>query len=269
MDNIYEAAPAKILHKRKHTDIEWSFHLEYPVKEEPGKFVMVSLPGAGEAPISISGFTSQGIEITVRNVGKVTSQIFKLKQGDFLYVRGPYGNAFPLEKFHNKHLLIISGGSGVAAVKSVIEYFQKNDQNVLKKLDILAGFKSPKHILFNKKLKMWSEPSALSDVRITVDTTEDEEEEWLGGIGFVVQFIKDVKDIGEDTSVIIVGPPLMMTNSVRELFRCNVKGENIWLSFERHMKCGLGKCGHCRIRGKYVCTDGPVFNYEEAKELID
>ncbi len=107
------------------------------------------------------------------------------------------------------------------------------------------------------------------NVLITVDTNEDEEERWLGGIGFVVKFIKDVKDLGRETQVIIVGPPMMMLNSVRELLGCQVKEENIWLCFERHMKCGVGKCGHCRIRDKYVCIDGPVFNYTETKELID
>ncbi len=151
MDNIYLPNPVKVLDIRKHTQTEWSFLLDYKAKEEPGRFVMVSLPYAGEAPISISGFRENGIELTIRNVGLITSPIFKLKPRDTVYVRGPYGNGFSLEQFVDKHLLIIAGGSGIAAVKPLIEYYQKPSQCKLKRLDILAGFKSPKHILFRRE----------------------------------------------------------------------------------------------------------------------
>ena len=270
MDNIYLPHPAKVLEIRKHTQQEWSFLLDYKVKDEPGKFVMVSLPFAGEAPVSISGFEARGIELTIRNVGQVTSRIFKLNPGDVIYVRGPYGNSFPLEKFKDRHLLIIAGGSALAAVKPVIERYLNGCSSLIRRLDVLAGFRSPKHILFREDIERWKKSRISNkciDIEVTVDS--DEDYAWMGSIGFVVNFIKTVKNIGKDTSAIVIGPPLMMKNSVRELSGCNVKVENIWLSFERHMKCGVGKCGHCRIRDKYVCVDGPVFNYTEAKELID
>lgn len=271
MDNIYLPNPAEVLDIRKHTQTEWSFMLDYKVKEEPGKFVMVSLPNAGEAPISISGFRARGIELTIRNAGFVTSGIFKLRQGDTIYVRGPYGNGFPLEEFIGQHLLIIAGGSGIAAVKPVIEYYIGKHDALLRRLDILAGFKSPRHILFREEIKHWKSPHISNGYSIDIEVTVDSDEDyaWMGSIGFVVNFIKNVKGIGEDTRAIVIGPPLMMKNSARELLGCNIKEENIWLSFERHMKCGVGKCGHCRIRDKYVCIDGPVFNYYEAKGLID
>lgn len=270
MGNIYLPHPAEIQDIRRHTVTEWSFLLGYKVKEEPGRFVMVSLPRAGEVPISISGFKEDRIELTIRNAGVVTSPIFKLKVGDFLYVRGPYGHSFPLEKFRDQHLLIIAGGSALAAAKPVIEYYLRNHESRLKRLDILAGFKSPKHILFREEIERWKK-SRISHKRIDIEITVDNDEDyaWMGSIGFVVNFIKDVPGIGKDTSVIVIGPPLMMKNAVREFLGCGVKEENIWLSFERHMKCGVGKCGHCRIRDKYVCLDGPVFNYTETKELID
>lgn len=271
MDNLYLPQPAKVLEIRKHTATEWSFLLDYKLDEAPGKFVMVSLPLAGEAPISISGFEERGIEITIRNVGQVTSRVFKLNPGDTLYLRGPYGNCFPLKEFKDRHLLIIAGGSALAAVKPVIEHYCKEDSTTaLKRLDVLAGFKSPKHILFRQELVRWKK-LLTNDKNIAVEVSVDSDEEyaWLGSIGFVVNFIKNVKDIGEETVAMVVGPPLMMKNSVRELLACRVREENIWLSFERHMKCGVGKCGHCRIRDKYVCIDGPVFSYTEAKELID
>ncbi len=137
-----------------------------------------------------------------------------------------------------------------------------------KKLTILSGFKSSKHVLFKKELKAWTKKSNLLT---TIDTHdhENEDEIWEGGIGFVVDHIKSVEHIDESTNVVMVGPPLMMKNTVKELLRNNIKEENIWLSFERHMKCGMGKCGHCRIRDSYVCINGPVYNYTETKELID
>lgn len=269
MDNIYSSHPVKILNIKKHTSLEYSFLLDYKLKNEPGKFVMVSLPGFGEIPISISGFTPKGIELTIRNVGKVTSAIFNTKPGNYLYIRGPYGNTFPVEKFFGGHLLIIAGGSGIAAAKPLIEYFHQPTECTLKKLDILVGFRSPKHILFRNTLKEWAEWSNKCNVVLTVDANEDESKEWKGHIGFVIQYISHVEDIGSKTECVVIGPPKMMSNTILELLDHGVSPSNIWLSFERHMKCGAGKCGHCRIRDKYVCVDGPVFSYLEAKELVD
>ena len=269
MNNIYNSKPAKVLSIKNHTDSERSILLEYYAKNEPGKFVIVSLPGVGEVPISVSGFTPRGIELTIRNAGKVTSHIFRAKKGDYLHIRGPYGSMFPVDKFFAKHLLIIAGGSGMAAVKPVVEYFQKSDSCSLKELDILAGFRSPRHVLFRDELKIWQKWSKRCNIILTVDTAEDEEEAWKGSIGFVVEHVKEIKRLGEDTYCVIIGPPAMMVNTVNELFLFGVKPENVWMSFERHMKCGVGKCGHCRIRDKYVCVDGPVFNYKEAKDLLD
>jgi anaerobic sulfite reductase subunit B len=266
VNNIYAGKAVKILDITKHTNMERSFTLDAHIHGMPGQFVIVSLSHAGEIPISISGFSSTAIEITVRNIGKVTSKLFQLKVGDELHLRGPYGKSFPLEAFESRHLLIIAGGTGLAAVKPLLEYSLDNDEYKPKKLNLLVGFKSPKHLLFKKELDHWQKKG---QVLVTVDTTEGETEAWAGGIGFVVDFVKHIGGIGSETKVVLVGPPLMITNTVRELVRNNVREENIWTSFERHMKCGVGKCGHCRIRDKYVCLDGPVFNYVEAKSLID
>jgi len=269
MNNIYEGAPVKILKIAKHTESEWSFILDYKTKNEPGKFVMISALGAGEVPISISGFFPESIELTIRNVGQVTSALFKKKVGDDVFFRGPYGNTFPVDDFLGKRLLIIAGGTGVAAVKSVIEYYRREDQCVLKELDILIGFRSAKNILFKHELKTWLGWSKKCRVLLTIDTHEDEEEEWKGNIGYVSEYIHEVDGLDAQTKCIVVGPPMMMVNTIKELSKFNIQEENIWVSFERHMKCGVGKCGHCRINAKYVCVDGPVFNYAQAKTLID
>lgn len=263
-ENIYAGRPAEILEKRKQTDTEWSFLLRAEIQATPGQFVIVSLPAVGEVPISISGFKPHAVEVTIRNIGKVTSHICKLNPGDALYLRGPYGRGFPLEAFKDRHLLIIVGGSAIAAAKPLVEHVLDSHQGSVVRLDVLAGFRSPRHILFHQELNQWKKKC---NVVLTVDN--DEDYAWMGSTGFVVSFIKDVRRLGEETRVVLIGAPPMMTNSVRELLRCGVREENIYLSFERHMKCGVGKCGHCRIRDKYVCVDGPVWSYQEAKELID
>lgn len=269
MKNIYLPQPVKILTITRHTAQEWSFLIDFKVKEALGKFVMLSLPGAGEIPISVSGIKKEGIELTIRNVGRATSKLFKKRAGQTVFIRGPYGNVFPVEKFALRHLLIIAGGSGVAAVKSVVEYFLRDGECKLKKLDLLFGFKSPRHLLFRKELDSWRSWKDRCNVALTVDAREDEDTEWEGKIGFVTEHIKGVEGLGKDSRSIVVGPPLMMANTIKKLKELKVEEENIWLSYERHMKCGVGKCGHCRIRDKYVCLDGTVFNYADAKELVD
>ncbi|MFQ5455791.1 MAG: FAD/NAD(P)-binding protein [Nitrospirota bacterium] len=265
MNNIYSSRPAEVLKIRKHTSSEWSFLLRTEIKAIPGQFVMLSLPKTGEIPVSISGFDVRGIEVTIRNVGRITGQVFKSSRpGGQFYIRGPYGYGFPLAEFEDRHLLIMVGGSAIAAVKPLVEYYIGENNSKLKNLDILAGFKSPRHILFRKELALWRKKC---NVIVTVDN--DEDYAWMGSIGFVVDFVKDIKNIGNDTMAIVIGPPLMMKNSVQELICYDLRETNIYLSFERHMKCGVGKCGHCRIRDKYVCVDGPVFSYKDAKDLID
>lgn len=264
--NIYEGNEVKIVKIDKHTKLERTFTLGAELQGSPGQFVMVSVAHAGEIPISISGFGSDTFEITVRNTGKVTSRLFDKKVGDKVSFRGPYGEGFPLADFQDQHLVVIAGGTAVAAVKPLIEHSLAGNDRAARKLDLLIGFRSPKHVLFKKELKSWEKNGG---VIVTVDTTENDDDSWAGGIGFVVDFVKYVDDLGPDTKVVVIGPPLMMTNTVRELSRHKVCCKNIWTSFERHMKCGVGKCGHCRIRDKYVCVDGPVFNYVEAESLID
>ena len=138
MDNIYAGKTVKISGITKHTNIERSFTLEAHIHGMPGQFVMVSLSHTGEIPVSISGFSSTAIEITVRNVGKVTSKLLQLKVGDELQLRGPYGKSFPLEVFKDRHLLVIAGGTGLAAVKPLLEYCLDDDDYKPKKLNLLV-----------------------------------------------------------------------------------------------------------------------------------
>lgn len=263
MNNPYISFRLPIIDIVKETDIDYTYRLQTNMKSENGQFLEVSLPGFGEAPISISDFGEDFIDLTIRKVGKVTGKVFDLNVGDYLYVRGPYGNGFLLDNYRGKHLIIVAGGTGLAPVKSIINYFYEHIQE-LKSFKLIIGFKSPKDILFKGEIEKWK---GKIDVTLTVDKSE---EDWLGNTGLVTEYIKKLEILDKDnTEAIVVGPPPMMKFSNIELLDKHLSEDNIWVSFERNMSCGIGKCGHCKIDNTYVCLEGPVFNYKEAINLID
>ena len=154
LNNPYVPAKHKIIDVSPQTEIDFTFKVESGMRPVSGQFVQLSIPKVGEAPISISDFGDGYIEMTIRKVGKVTNELYELKTGDHIFIRGPYGRGFPLEKYKGRHLIIAAGGTGLAPVKSIINYFYKN-RNEIEKLDILMGFKSPGDILFKDEIKLW------------------------------------------------------------------------------------------------------------------
>jgi anaerobic sulfite reductase subunit B len=231
------------------------------LKPVPGQFIEVSIPKVGECPVSISDFDSEQIELTIREAGKVTSAINALKKGDYLFARGPYGNGFPLDRFKNKRLVMVLGGIGLVPVKSIINRYYKNDSEI-KGLDLLTGFRNPREIIFKDELNRWQEKFK---VLITVD---EGSEDWQGRTGLVSELVKEINIEKQDVAI-VVGPVPMIKAVVGELIRQGMDKENIWVSYERRMSCGIGKCGHCRVNDQYVCLDGPVFNYQRAETLVD
>lgn len=261
--NEYVPFLSEIKEVIKHTDIEYTFRMTYEGDVKPGQFFEVSIPKYGEAPISVSGIKDGLIDLTIRRVGKVTNEVFEHYEGDKLFLRGPYGNGFDVEEYKDKELVVVAGGTGVSPVRGVIQYFADHD-NQRKDMTIIAGFKSDKDILFKKDFEYWRQKM---NVILTLDAgTETKEHK----IGLVTQYIPDLKLADVEKAVaIVVGPPAMMRFSVKALLERGFKEENIWISQERKMCCGIGKCGHCRIGDKYVCLDGPVFNYTQGKNLVD
>jgi anaerobic sulfite reductase subunit B len=230
---------------------------------EPGQFFQVSLPLVGEAPISVSGVDTGYIEMTIRNVGKLTNKLFALKENDLFYIRGPYGNTFPLKEFSNRHLVISAGGSGVAPVRGLIDAIAK-DTNIVSQLSLIFGFRKPSAIIFREDIDRWKK------IFTTLVTVDESEEGWTGLTGVIPQHLKKVAITEkENCEIIIVGPPAMMRFTAIEWINLGFKETQLWLSFERHMSCGVGKCGHCKIDDVYVCLDGPVFRYDKARRLID
>lgn len=264
-NNPYMPFKADILSVTKQTAIDWTYKLACSIDPKWGQFVQVSLPGVGECPLSVSDYGDDYIELTIRNVGKVTNIIHQLNEQDHLFIRGPYGNHFPVPDFAGQHLVIAAGGTGLAPVKSIINHFHRQP-DLLTQFDLLAGFKSPSDLLFQQELTTWERDF---NVQVTVDEVNPGQH-WDGRVGLVTSLIPQLNiPDPANTQVVVVGPPVMMKFTVLEFLMHNIPQENIWVSFERKMSCGIGKCGHCKIDDTYVCLEGPVFNYTEAKKLLD
>jgi len=252
-----------------------SFIIEYDDPElkekwtfKPGQFVEVSAFGYGEVPISISSSpTSKGnFEVTIRNSGKVTTALHKMKIGDKVGVRGPYGNSWPFEKMKGKNVTIVAGGIGLAAVANVLRYMMANRLDY-KKIQLLYGAVVSDALVFKDQYDKWR--NAGVDVHITVDRRT---EGWTGNVGVVTGLFNahpapalEKVEIPKDATLIVCGPPIMIDFSCQDLVKAGFNPADIYISLEGHMKCGIGKCGHCNIGSKYVCKDGPVFTYAERK----
>jgi len=247
----------------KHTDIEYTFRMSFVGEVKPGQFFEVSMPKYGEVPISVSGIGADYIDLTIRRVGKVTNELFERYVGDKLFLRGPYGNGFDIEDYKGKELVIIAGGTGLSPVKGIVDYFAYH-RTEIKGMSLVAGFKSPKDILFLEDFGIWKQKM---DVVLTVDCADNDT---VCQIGLVTEYIPKLKiENTKDAVAVVVGPPMMMKFTTKGLLDIGFQEENIWISQERKMCCGIGKCGHCKIDDTYVCLDGPVFKLTKGRQLID
>ena len=256
MENIVKPVACKILEVKRESLHEYTYRVETDIKPEHGQFLQLSIPKIGEAPISVSSFGEGYMDFTIRSVGKVTDVIFEKKAGDILFLRGAYGKGWPIDQFKGKHMVVITGGTGLAPVKSMLNMFYDNP-DLVKSVHLISGFKNEEGIIFKGDLERWSRRF---DTIYALD--KDRKDGWE--TGFVTEFVSRIpfKDLGEDYAVVVVGPPPMMKFTGFEVLK-------LWMSFERKMSCAVGKCGHCRIDEVYVCLDGPVFNYTQAKYLVD
>ena len=263
MNNPYIPFPTKVREIIKHTDIEYTFRMEFKGDVKPGQFFEVSIPRFGEAPISVSGITEDLVDLTIRKVGVVTNEIFESYVGSTLLMRGPYGNGFDVEKFKGKEVIIIAGGTGLSPVRGIVNHFSDHPEDAVS-TSLIAGFKSPKDVLFKADFERWEKNMQV------IRTVDSAPEDYEGPVGMVTKYIPDlpIMDVN-NTAFITVGPPIMIRFVIAEILKRNVPEENIWISHERKMCCGIGKCGHCKMDSTYVCLDGPVFNYTVGKDLFD
>jgi NAD(P)H-flavin reductase len=233
---------------------------------EPGQFVQAELYGVGEAPISIcSSPTKRGsFELTVRAAGRMTNAMHKLDVGDYLGIRGPFGRPFPVKVMTGNDLLFVAGGLGIAPLRSLINYVMDNRKEY-GKVDILLGCRTPSDMLFGSEIGTWQKRLDVNFL-CTVDRGAPD---WHGNVGLITTLIPGVTIQPERTFAVVVGPPIMYKFVIAELLKKNVPERQIVVSLERHMKCGMGKCGHCQIdhpKNYYCCKDGPTFTYDEVKD---
>ena len=267
---IYDPLKSKIIKVHKETNSEMFFEIQLPdglsLNHQNGQFVEVSVFGLGEAPISICSPSTQtdSFELVVRATGRVTNHLHTLKAGDFIGIRGPMGRGFDMSQWKGKDLLIIGGGIGLVPLRSIIKTaitHRKDYGNIT----TLYGTRNSSEILFKDEIKEWESRDDMT-LEITLDQGSND---WKGKVGLITKLIPPLHLDSNNTIAIITGPPVMYKFVIQELKEKGIGDENIIVSLERMMKCGIGKCGHCAINQSYCCIDGPVYKLSECKELAE
>ena len=233
---------------------------------QPGQFVELWVPGVGECPISVcSGQVDGNIELMVRKSGRVTNALFQMREGEWLGIRGPYGQGFPLDKYKGKNICLIAGGLGVAPIRSLWQHIL-NYRDDFGELIVIYGMRHSDELLFREEFKWLLRRRDVSVYIAAEDVIGPELPPMSFQLGRVTDMIK-AAGITADFQAAICGPPVMYQYAIKELFAKGVSNDNIWLSLERHMKCGIGKCGHCFVGGRFTCQAGPVFQMSSLELL--
>jgi sulfhydrogenase subunit gamma (sulfur reductase) len=259
---------SKIIHIDDLTSFEKRFEIELPegqlLNHKPGQFVELSIFGYGEAPISVSSSPTRPgtFELTVRRTGRLTDKLHTFEAGQLVGIRGPYGNGFDVNRFHGKDILFVCGGIGLAPLKSLIDYTIDRHED-FGRLIITYGTKSPADILYPDEVKKWQDNPNV-EFHMTVDRGD---ENWQGKVGVITTLLPGIDLDVDNTICTIVGPPVMYKFVIMALKGKRLPDENIYMSLERRMKCGVGKCGHCQINSSYVCQEGPVYHYPDTLKL--
>lgn len=269
--DIYLPLPATLVDAKMLTESDRYFRIrmedDVRIDYMPGQFMEISVPGVGECPISITSSPTRTrgdtLEMVIRNVGSVTAALHALSPGSRIGVRGPFGSSFPVEdRMKKRDLLFVCGGLGLVPVKSAIDYVL-DDRFRYGEITILIGNRNPEQRLFVEDVLAWK---LRKDVTC-LETVDVADTDWGGNVGVITTLLPRIRLHSDDTMCIICGPPVMYKFVLRELADRNLKKDNVLMSLERRMKCGVGKCGHCQINGMYGCQQGPVFTYEDVLKM--
>jgi NAD(P)H-flavin reductase len=236
-----------------------------PYRFAPGQFNMLYLPGVGEAAISMSGDPDATGQVThtVRAVGRVTRLLQGLKRGDEVGLRGPFGAPWPVAEARGRDVLLVAGGIGLAPLRPVVHHLLRHREQ-FGNVCLLFGARTPADVLFQKDIETWRGRFDLS-VEVSVDRGTPD---WHGRVGVVTTLIPHTQFDPANTVAFICGPEIMMHFTMVELERRELAPEQVWVSMERNMKCGVGFCGHCQLGPLFVCKDGPVFRYDRVAALL-
>lgn len=275
MDNIYLPQQVKIIDIKEQSPTVKLFKLKkekgkFEKKENdlvftPGQFVLAGQIGYGESPFgpSSSPYEDKFIEIAVRKAGAVTNYLHSLKKGDMITLRGPYGNGFPLDFIEGKDMVMATGGCGIPPIASLVEYIIKNKEK-FGRIYVLYGARSPEEILMKDRMEEWKKEGI--KVIITIDKLSPG---WDGPVGFVTDLVKEIEIDEANAVATMCGPGPMMDALEKVLRPLGISDRRIFVSMERKMQCGVGKCQHCTTGNKYVCMDGPVFYYDQIENFHD
>ena len=265
LKQVTQVFKAELTNVIRLTEMEKLFHLriiDAAQRERftflPGQFVMVEVPGYGEVPVSISSSTSNKgfIELCIRKAGTVTNILHRARRGAKLGLRGPFGSHFPLEQMKRQSILLIAGGLGLAPLRAPI-YFVTENRAEFKDVNILYGTKSPDQLLFDYQYESWRR---IDDVNMRI-IVEEPDDVWKGPVGLITKLLDDVKVDPNETFAIVCGPPVMFKFVCGRLNEMGIPMGRMFVSLERRMHCGMGKCCRCNVGSTYTCTDGPVFDY--------
>ncbi|MEW6586563.1 MAG: FAD/NAD(P)-binding protein, partial [Nitrospirota bacterium] len=239
--------------------------LEGPFAASPGQCNMVGYPGVGEAPISLSSLVQKNrFEHTIKAVGRVTRYLDGLRVGDYLFLRGPFGNGWPMHKAENLDILLIAGGIGLAPLRPVVREIL-NNRETYGEVNLIYGARNEDGLLFTNEYEDWRRSIS---IHLTVDEAL-RPKKWRNHIGLVTDLFDKITINPENTGAFICGPEIMMRFVCRALAFRRLPPSKIHVSMERRMKCGIGHCGHCQHYGLFVCKDGPVFSYDQVRGLPD
>jgi len=229
------------------------------IKFETGQFIELTVPGLGEGPFTPSSSPSvkERMDITIMSVGNVTAKLHEMKKGEKVGVRGPYGKGYPLDDFKGKEVFIVGGGVGLAPLRSLL-YALFNRIDDFKKIYLRYGARTPDDIIYKNQIPEWEKKYNL-DVQLTVDAANNG---WKGNVGVVTTILEEIPVDIKNSVAVVCGPPIMMKFSTFKLIEKGFAHKNIYLSMEKNMSCGVGKCGHCGLGKYYVCKDGPVFTFD-------
>jgi sulfhydrogenase subunit gamma (sulfur reductase) len=262
VDRVFKAAITSIIDL---TESEKLFHVRIvdPADRErfsflPGQFVMLEVPGFGEIPISISGSTSQRgfVELCIRRAGLVTGVLHRARPGARVGLRGPFGSHFPVEQMKGNNLLLVAGGLGLAPLRSAILYATENRAD-FERIEIIYGTSDPSRLLFDYQYEQWRRVAGVK-LSIIVDRPA---EGWTGPVGLITELLPEVGDPSRDTFAVVCGPPVMFKYVCNWLSERGMPMQRMFVSLERRMHCGMGKCCRCNVGSTYTCLDGPVFDY--------
>ena len=267
-EGVYKAEISSITQL---TEMEKLFHIRILDAAErqrftflPGQFVMVEVPGYGEVPISISGSASNRgfLELCIRRAGMVTSVLHRAKTGSRVGLRGPFGTSFPVAMMRDHHVLLIAGGLGLAPLRSAILHVTENRSD-FRNVHILYGTKTPDQLLFDYQYEQWRR---VDGVNLSI-IVEEAGEGWTGEVGLVTKLLDRIPMEPDRTYAIVCGPPVMFKFVCNKLGELGIPMRRMFVSLERRMHCGMGKCCRCNIGSTFTCKDGPVFDYWTAINL--